>query len=193
MNKRNIVAIASSTGGPKALQSVIPVLPENLEAPVVVVQHMPEGFTSSLAERLNSMSKMRVKEARDGDVLENGCVYIAKGGIHLHIRKEGKSEVIRLLDGPTREGVKPCANFMYESLASSGYERIVCVVMTGMGADGTQGIKALKEEKEIVVIAQNQETSTIYGMPKNVVMAGLADKVVSLDKIAFEIQNQLNN
>ena len=182
-----IVAIASSTGGPRALQSVIPRLPKNLKTPVVLVQHMPEGFTASLAERLDSLSEVHVKEAAEGDVLTPGTVYISRGGQHMHILKSGGKSVIHYVDGPTREGVRPCANFMYESLAESDYDEICCVVLTGMGADGTEGIKNLKSKKKVHVIGQEESTCTVYGMPKSVATAGLVDQVVKLDNIAQEI------
>ena len=183
-----LVAIASSTGGPKALQSVITRLPKNLKTPVVIVQHMPVGFTHSLAERLNSISEVTVTEGVDGEVLESGHVYIARGGKHLNIdTKPGGKYVLRYSDEPTREGVKPCANYMYESLVRSNFDQIVCVVMTGMGADGTKGIENLKNRKKVHVIAQEQSTCAVYGMPRSVVQAGLADQVVPLDQIAQEI------
>ncbi len=182
-----IVAIASSTGGPRALQSVIPRLPKNLKTPVVIVQHMPEGFTASLAERLDSLSEVHVKEAAEGDVLVPGTVYISRGGKHMHIIKNAGKSVIHYMDGPTREGVRPCANFMYESLVESDYDEICCVVMTGMGADGTEGIKNLKSKKKVHVIGQEESTCTVYGMPKSVATAGLVDQVVKLDDIAQEI------
>ena len=182
-----IVAIASSTGGPRALQSVIPRLPKNLKTPVVIVQHMPEGFTASLAERLDSLSEVHVKEAAEGDVLAPGTVYISKGGKHMHIIKNAGKSVVHYMDGPTREGVRPCANFMYESLVDSDYDEICCVVMTGMGADGTEGIKNLKSRKKVHVIGQDESTCTVYGMPKSVATAGLVDQVVKLDDIAQEI------
>ena len=182
-----IVAIASSTGGPRALQSVIPKLPKNLKTPVVLVQHMPEGFTASLAERLDSLSEVKVKEAAEGDVLQPGCVYISRGGKHMHIIKQGGKSVIHYMDGPTREGVRPCANFMYESLMDSDYDEICCVVLTGMGADGTEGIKNLKGKKKVYVIGQEESTCTVYGMPKAVATAGLVDQVVKLEDVAQEI------
>jgi two-component system chemotaxis response regulator CheB len=182
-----IVAIASSTGGPRALQSVIPKLPKNLKTPVVLVQHMPEGFTASLAERLDSLSEIKVKEAAEGDVLQPGCVYISRGGKHMHIIKQGGKSVIHYMDGPTREGVRPCANFMYESLMDSDYDEICCVVLTGMGADGTEGIKNLKGKKKVYVIGQEESTCTVYGMPKAVATAGLVDQVVKLEDVAQEI------
>ncbi|MDE6844846.1 MAG: chemotaxis response regulator protein-glutamate methylesterase [Lachnospiraceae bacterium] len=182
-----VVALASSTGGPKALQSVIPRLPKNLKAPMVVVQHMPAGFTASLAERLDSLSEIHVKEAAEGDTLEAGTVYIAKGGKHLNVQSSMGKYTIHYTDQPTREGVKPCANYMYESLQDSRFDQVVCVVMTGMGADGTEGIKHLKEKKKIHVIAQEASTCAVYGMPKSVVTAGLSDQIVPLDQIAQEI------
>lgn len=185
---RKIVAIASSTGGPKALQSVIPLLPAELQAPVLVVQHMPKGFTASLAERLDSLSPLKVKEAAEGDVLENGHVYLSMGGQHMNVAQgSGGRAVIHYTDEPPREGVKPCANYMYESLENSGYEEVVCVVMTGMGADGTKGISNLKGSKKIHVIAQEQSSCAVYGMPRSVVNAGLSNQVVPLEQIAQEI------
>ncbi len=182
-----VVAIASSTGGPKALQEVIPRLPAELDAPVLLVQHMPKGFTASLAERLNELSAIRVKEAEEGEELQNGTVYIAMGGMHMNVRRVGSRCIIHYSDEPNREGVKPCANYMYESLADSRFDKIICVVMTGMGADGTEGIKNLEATRQVHVISQNQETCTVYGMPKAVVTAGLSDQVVPLNQIAQEI------
>ena len=182
-----IVALASSTGGPKALQSVIPKLPANMKVPMVVVQHMPAGFTASLAERLDSLSQVSVKEAREGDVLTPGTVYVAMGGKHLNVQTSAGKYTIHYTDEPPREGVKPCANYMYESLKDSKFDRIVCVVLTGMGADGTQGIKNLKQSKKIHVIVQEASTCAVYGMPKSAVNAGLADQVVPLEQIAQEI------
>ena len=182
-----IVAIAVSTGGPKALQSVIPFLPEDLNAPVVMVQHMPVGFTASLAERMDSMSRIKVVEAKEGDTLQKGCVYIAKGGAHLNLIKSGGLTKVHYTDEPTREGVKPCANYMYESLANCSYDEVVCVVMTGMGADGTEGIGHLKEKKKIYCITQESSSCVVYGMPKAAVKAGYSDEEVPLKDIAQEI------
>lgn len=185
---KKVVAIASSTGGPRALQSVIPKLPKNLNAPVLIVQHMPKGFTASLAERLNSLSSITVKEAAEGDVLQPGTVYLAMGGMHMTVSTtDGRNCKIHYTDEPAREGVKPCANYMYESLQTSPFDEVLCVVMTGMGADGTVGIRNLEEKKKVHVISQDQETSVVYGMPKSVVKAGLSDLTVALDDIAQEI------
>lgn len=182
-----IVAIASSTGGPKALQNLIPKLPANLNAPVLIVQHMPAGFTEALAGRLDSLSEISVKEAAEGDVLEKGHAYLAKGGRHMNIKASSGRQTIHYTDEPPREGVRPCANYMYESLADSTFEEVICVVLTGMGADGTEGIRNLKKAKKVTVIAQNEETCVVYGMPRSVSMAGLSDREAPLTKIADEI------
>ena len=184
---KKIIAIASSTGGPKALQEVIPLLPKDLKAPVLIVQHMPAGFTAALAERLDNLSAVKVREAREGDVLEEGQVYLAKGGSHMKVVRQAGRHVIHYTDEPLREGVKPCANYMYESLADSSFDEVICVVMTGMGADGTEGIKNLQKRKQITVISQSEDTCIVYGMPRSVVQAGVSQEVVPLTKIANEI------
>ncbi len=183
-----LVAIASSTGGPKALQQVIPKFPAELNAPVLVVQHMPKGFTASLAERLDSISDISVKEAAEGDELEKGVVYIAMGGMHMNVVRNSSGRYsIHYTDEPNREGVKPCANYMYESLIDSRFDSIVCVVMTGMGADATEGIRNLKTKKNVHVISQTEDTCTVYGMPKSIDRAQLSNQKVPLDQIAQEV------
>ncbi len=188
---KHLVVIASSTGGPRSLQSVVPRLPDNLDAAVIIIQHMPSGFTNSLAQRLDAISSITVKEAQDGDILHNGIVYIAKGGQHLKVIEEKHQCKVSLTDEPPREGVKPCANYTYESLCNSNLQTIVCVVMTGMGADGTMGIRNLKRNRNIYTITQDKESSIIYGMPKMVAEAGLTDKVASLTEIADEITKKV--
>lgn len=183
-----LVALACSTGGPKALQQVIPKLPKNLDAAVVLVQHMPVGFTASLSDRLNEMSEVRVKEAQDGEVLQKGTVYIAKGGSQMRVIEKNRHEfVLSVREEGARNGLKPCADILYESLRESSFEEITCVVMTGMGADGTKGILQLKETNKIYVIAQDAESSTVYGMPKAIAESGVTDEVQDLDLIAGAI------
>ena len=188
---KKIVAIASSTGGPKALQSVIPFLPRDIQAPVLIVQHMPAGFTASLAARLDQQSQVHVVEAAENMEIVSGTVYIAPGGKHMHIVEKRGGHFVHLADGPHREGVKPCANFMYESLAECGYSRIVCVVMTGMGADGSEGIKNLKSVKPVYTITQEQSTCAVYGMPRAAVTNGLSDEVEPLENLASAITKQV--
>ena len=182
-----IVALACSTGGPKALQSVIPLLPKNLDAPVVLVQHMPAGFTKSMADRLNETSAITVKEAENGDVLKKGTVYVAPGGKHMEVKKTTEGHVISLNDMPAIGGLRPCANITYDSLKTSGYDQVVCVVLTGMGADGTNGILSLEKSKPVYVISQNAETCVVYGMPKAIAETGIVNEVVPLDQVATSI------
>ena len=185
---RKIVALACSTGGPKSLQQVIPMLPKNLDAGVVLVQHMPAGFTASLAARLNEISDINVKEGADGDVIQKGWVYIAPGGKHIEVVKKASEYVIKLNDEPPIDGLRPCANVMYKSLVQCNYDEITCVVLTGMGADGTEGIKTLSaSHKKIHVIAQDEDSCVVYGMPKAIAQTGLVDEVVPLNKIAETI------
>lgn len=186
--KNKIVALACSTGGPKSLQQVIPMLPSNLDAGIVLVQHMPAGFTASLAARLNEMSDINVKEGADGDVIRKGWVYIAPGGKHIRVKRKGSDYVIALSEEAPLDGLRPCANIMYESLKECSYDEITCVVLTGMGADGTNGIKALNNShKNIYVISQDEETSVVYGMPKAIVNTGLVNEVVPLNRVAEAI------
>lgn len=182
-----LIALACSTGGPKALHQVVPKLPKNMDAPMVIVQHMPKGFTNSLAMRLNEMSQVEVKEAENGDVLKKGCVYIAKGGMQMRIEDDKGKKILRLTDEPARNGLRPCADIMYESLVGSDYQEIVCVVLTGMGGDGTAGIKKLNKKNNIYSITQTAETCTVYGMPKVFFESGLADEVLPLAEIAEAI------
>ncbi|MBQ3061961.1 MAG: chemotaxis-specific protein-glutamate methyltransferase CheB [Lachnospiraceae bacterium] len=182
-----LVMIASSTGGPKALSKVISKLDGMIDAPVVIVQHMPEGFTSSLAQRLDEISQVRVVEATDGEPLCKGTVYIARGGRHLKIEQKDNKAILRVYNGPAVVGLKPCADITIESLNSVNYKEILFVVMTGMGQDGTKGLMGLNKAIKKRIIAQDQKTSAVYGMPRAVFNAGLADGVYALDKIAKEI------
>ena len=189
MNK--IVAIACSTGGPKALQSIIPSLSSRLNCPVVIVQHMTGGFTKTLSERLNLLTDIPVTEAFDGEIIEDNHIYIAKAGYHLKIKSYRGCHKIILEDGELREGVKPCANYMYESLAECKYDEIICVVLTGMGSDGTEGIMYLKEKKNIRVIVQDKDTSVVFGMPGSVLKTDIVCTVSKIEDIGKEILKQL--
>ena len=186
-NGKTLIALACSTGGPKALQTLIPLLPHKIGASMLIVQHMPEGFTKTLADRLQESSMVNVKEADDGDRLMENQLYIAKGGYQLRIKEQSGESFISLEKDPPRGGLRPCADIMYESLMGSAYDKIVCVVLTGMGADGTAGIKQLKQTNNVYVIAQDEPTCTVYGMPRMVAEAGLVDEVLPLDQIADAI------
>lgn len=182
-----IIAIGTSTGGPRALQEVIPNISENINAPVVVVQHMPAGFTKSLAERLNSISKITVKEAEHGEILKNGVAYIAPGEKHLKFKKEAKNIKIILDDSDKISGHKPSVDAMFYSLSEIPFKKIVSVIMTGMGSDGSKGMKTLKENKNVYSIAEDESTCVVFGMPKSAINIGAVDKILPLSLISKEI------
>jgi len=182
---KKLVAIGTSTGGPQALQQVITRLPGNLPCGVVVVQHMPAGFTKALADRLDTISQVSVKEAEDGDVIQPGHVYIAPGSHHLRVKEEGSSRKIILGQDPPVGNHRPAVNVMYDSVAGIG-KNLVAVIMTGMGCDGCEGMKKIKAAGGYS-IAQDEPTCVVYGMPKAVVDAGLADEIKPVENIAQAI------
>lgn len=183
-----LVFIASSTGGPKSLQEVVPLFPKDFPYPIVIVQHMPEGFTNSLAKRLDEVSPLTVKEMEDSEPLLKGHVYIAKGGWQAYLLQQSASGYsFALRKDPPRGGLRPCADIFIESLVESNFAHIVCAVLTGMGADGTKGIAYLTEYKNVSVIAQDEASSIVYGMPRAIKVAGLVDEVVPLNKITNTI------
>lgn len=186
-NGKILVALACSTGGPKALQTVVPMLPNKIGAGMLIVQHMPESFTKSLADRLHESSLINVKEADDDDRIVENQLYVAKGGYQLRVKEQAGEDFISLEKDSPRGGLRPCADIMYESLMGSAYDKIVCVVLTGMGADATEGIRQLKQTNNVYVIAQDEPTCTVYGMPRMVAEAGLVDEVLPLDQIAGAI------
>ncbi len=179
-----IVAMGISTGGPKLLSQIIPMLEHNLSATYLIVQHMPEGFTKNLAARLNSLSELEVKEAEHEEVLKRGTVYIAPGGKQLKIIN-GLKPQINITDDLPYKGHKPSVNVMMSSLAElkNCSKKMIAVIMTGMGSDGLEGVSDLKQTYSCEVIAQDQVSSTVYGMPKAIANAGLADYIVSADNI----------
>jgi two-component system chemotaxis response regulator CheB len=176
----SLIVIGTSTGGPRALQRVLTDLPANLPAAVVVVQHMPAGFTRSLAQRLNEVSALTVQEAVEGDRLARGLVLLAPGGFH--VRFKGARQIL-LDNGPRRHYVRPAADVSMESAAQVHGANVIGVVLTGMGNDGTAGAGYIKAAGG-KVMAEHEATSVIYGMPASVIKAGLADRVVPLPEIA---------
>ncbi|SDB11050.1 two-component system, chemotaxis family, response regulator CheB [Pseudobutyrivibrio sp. YE44] len=189
---KKFIALACSTGGPQALHTFVPMLPANLSVPLVLVQHMPEGFTASLAQRLDQISAIHVKEAEDGEFFKPGWVYVTPGGKHMEICEDGShAAYCHLNDSPPVNSLKPCADVMYRSLKNSSFDEIICVVLTGMGADGSEGIKYLKQYKKTYVISQEASTCVVYGMPKAVEQGGLANEVAPLKSVANSIVKRL--
>ncbi|MCP2066174.1 protein-glutamate methylesterase/protein-glutamine glutaminase [Pseudomonas laurylsulfatiphila] len=174
-----LVAIGTSTGGPVALQRVLTQLPANFPAPIVLVQHMPAAFTKAFAERLDKLCRIRVKEAEDGDILRPGLALLAPGGKQMMIDGRG---AVKILPGDERLNYKPCVDITFGSAAKSYGDKVLAVVLTGMGADGREGARLLKQGGSSIW-AQDEASCVIYGMPMAIVKAELADAVYSLDDI----------
>jgi len=174
-----LVAIGTSTGGPVALQRVLTQLPANFPAPLVLIQHMPAAFTKAFAERLDKLCKITVKEAEDGDLLRPGVALLAPGGKQMMIDGRG---AVRILPGDERLNYKPCVDVTFGSASKAYADKVLAVVLTGMGADGREGARMLKQGGS-QVWAQDEASCVIYGMPMAIAKAGLADAVYSLDDI----------
>ncbi|MBF8700190.1 MULTISPECIES: protein-glutamate methylesterase/protein-glutamine glutaminase [Pseudomonas putida group] len=174
-----LVAIGTSTGGPVALQRVLTQLPANFPAPIVLIQHMPAAFTKAFAERLDKLCRISVKEAEDGDMLRPGLALLAPGGKQMMIDGRG---TVKILPGDERLNYKPCVDITFGSAAKSYGDKVLSVVLTGMGADGREGARLLKQGGS-TVWAQDEASCVIYGMPMAIVKANLADAVYSLDEI----------
>ncbi|KNX76863.1 chemotaxis protein CheY [Pseudomonas sp. 250J] len=174
-----LVAIGTSTGGPVALQRVLTQLPAGFPAPIVLIQHMPAAFTKAFAERLDKLCKISVKEAEDGDVLRPGLALLAPGGKQMMVDGRG---TVKILPGDERLNYKPCVDITFGSAAKSYGDKVLSVVLTGMGADGREGARLLKQGGS-TVWAQDEASCVIYGMPMAIVKANLADAVYSLDEI----------
>ena len=185
----SLVAIGSSTGGPIALQEIIPKLPK-LNVPVVIVQHMPGSFTNTFAARLDAMSQLHVVEAKDGDVLEPGTCYIAPGGKQMIFERFGLNTRIRIIQDTGRVTYNPCVDVSFASLAQIFGNKVLAMILTGMGSDGCEGCQLLKA-KGSVIWAQNEESCVVYGMPQAVVNANVADLVLPLGDIAGCIVKEL--
>ncbi len=183
---RECVSIGVSTGGPPAVQKVLSALPEDFPAYILIAQHMPASFTGPFAKRLDGVSKIHVKEAEDGERPKPGWAYVSPGGKHISLEGRSSMPYIAVSAEPTAALYKPSANVLMESSGKVLGNRVLGVIMTGMGSDGCEGMKVLKE-KGGRVIAQNEASCVVYGMPKAVVDAGLADEVVELDSLASTI------
>ena len=182
--KKKMILIGTSTGGPRALQEVITKLPKDIKAPILIVQHMPAGFTKSLAQRLDQLSEISVKEAETGDILRDGQAYIAPGGYHMRLTKTGSIYSILLDDvEPPRAGHRPAVDVLFEDNSQyNDFDKIV-VIMTGMGSDGAIGLQKLKAKGNVVAIAESAKTCIVYGMPKAAVETNLVNNIVDVDQI----------
>ncbi|WP_079508447.1 protein-glutamate methylesterase/protein-glutamine glutaminase [Mesobacillus jeotgali] len=188
---KKIVCIGTSTGGPRALQQVLTSLPKDIGVPLLVVQHMPPGFTKSLAARLDSLSSITVKEAEDGELLQKGTAYIAPGGFHLEVKNVGPSLAVRLSQAPPRNGHRPSVDVMFESVSAIKNYSKVAVVMTGMGADGSRGLIEMKKNGNVKAIAESQDSSIVFGMPKAAIATNMVDDVANVEHIAETIMNYI--
>lgn len=186
VRKEICVLIGSSTGGPSALEHVIPRFPSDFPAPIFVVQHMPPNFTKQLAERLNEISEIEVKEAEDNEKVAKGVAYVAPGGKHMKLRKIFEVVRIKIVDGEPVNNVKPSVDVMAESIAQVYGGNVVAVMLTGMGEDGARGMKKIHDLGG-KVIACSEDTCVVFGMPKAVIELGAADSVKPLFEIAEEI------
>jgi len=186
----DILAIGTSTGGPVALQTILTALPSNFKLPIVLIQHMPGTFTKAFAERLNGICKINVKEASDGDILQPGCAYLAPGGKQMLIDGRSGRSKIRIYEGNEKLNYKPSVDITFASLSKQYGNKVLAIVLTGMGADGRDGARMLKE-KGSVIWAQDEASCVVYGMPQAVTKAGIATESLPLDQVAKRIKVEL--
>lgn len=186
----DLILVASSTGGPSALDKVFSSFESDFNVPILVVQHMPPKFTRSLSESLDKKCKISVKEGRDNDLVKNGQVIIAPGGYHMIVKREGGNLVIKTETTPYVNGVRPSADVLFKSVADvCENKNILVVVLTGMGSDGKDGIMQLKQKCNCYCITQSEKSCVVYGMPKSVYQSGLSDEMIDLNDISKRIQD----
>lgn len=185
--KFDLIVIGISTGGPKALDQLIPQLTAQLPCPVIIVQHMPPMFTESLAIKLNEISPLSVSEVKGGEKLNDGHIYIAQGGKHLIIRSHLEDGFyLAITDAPPVNNCRPSVDVLFQSVAASFKGKVLAIIMTGMGRDGTEGVRSLKQKGAMCLI-QDQDSSIVWGMPGSVYEAGLADEIIPLHKLSQKI------
>lgn len=185
-----VVAIGTSTGGPKALQEVLADLPKEFPYAILIVQHMPPGFTKSLAKRLNSISKINVVEAEDGQKILQGTAYVAPGDFHMKLVKGNNGFQIKLEQSELVGNLRPSVDVLFQSLKDIDLNKIF-VIMTGMGSDGTNGAINAKDPQRDILIAEDEKTCVVFGMSKSIIQKGLADEVVLLNEISNSIINSI--
>ncbi|MBB6452904.1 two-component system chemotaxis response regulator CheB [Salirhabdus euzebyi] len=180
--KRKIIGVGVSTGGPRALQKFLTVLPADFPAPILIVQHMPEKFTKSLADRLNKLSNITVKEAEHGEFLKNGTAYIAPGNYHLTVKKLGTSITAFIDQSDPLKGHRPSVDILFDSISGLVSYQKYAIVLTGMGTDGADGIKKLKKvDPKTQVLAEAEESSIVFGMPKAAIHTNFVDQIVNIN------------
>jgi len=184
--RADIVAIALSTGGPSALGAILSELPSNFAAPILLVQHMPSMFTRLLAERLNNQTSLNVVEAREGEVIAPGTVYVAPGDVHLRVKKGSSQIVTSLSDDPPEHSHRPAADVLFRSVATVYGSRALGMVLTGMGEDGLNGSKEIARAGGRVIV-QDEATSVVWEMPGRIAQAGIADGVLPINELAAEL------
>ncbi|WP_026958076.1 protein-glutamate methylesterase/protein-glutamine glutaminase [Aliagarivorans taiwanensis] len=185
-----IVAIGTSTGGPVALQTILTQLPANFNKPILLVQHMPATFTAAFASRLNSLCKINVKQAEDGDELRPGWAYLAPGGKQMMVEPRGGGR-LRIVEGNDKVNYKPCVDITFASLAKSHSGDVLAMVLTGMGADGRDGAKLLKQQGA-TIWAQDEASCVVYGMPQAIASSGLCSEQLPLEQFADAILSEVN-
>lgn len=177
-----VLGIGVSTGGPQTLMEILRAIPANFPAPILIVQHMPPLFTRQLADRLDKVCPLAVKEAEDGEPIREGSVYIAPGDLHMTVSSENRERRIKLTTDPPVNNCRPAVDVLFDSLAEGYNGSCLALVLTGMGRDGTEGARKIKQRGG-AVIAQDAESSIVFGMPRSVIEAGLADEVLNLRDI----------
>lgn len=190
----DLVAVGTSTGGPRALKTLLSDLPGDLEAPVVIVQHMPPNFTRSLAQRLNTYSKLEVKEAEDGDVLKKGCAYLAPGGQHMRVVKDHKGQYqIALNRDEPCSGHRPSVDRLFESLLPLKQLKLHLVLLTGMGSDGAKMMKTLYDQGVHSTFIESEETCVVYGMPRAAMELGCVTHAIPIHEMAGQVVQAIHN
>lgn len=191
--EKQLICIGTSTGGPRALQHLLPLFPKDFQVPILIVQHMPPTFTKSLANRLSTLSFIHVKEAEEGEVIKGGTAYIAPGDFHMTVKQTSQRLTIHLDQTESFKGHRPSANHLFQSLTSLADYKIIAVVMTGMGSDGTLGLRKLKScnPPSVTTIAESEKSCIVFGMPKSAIMANVIDEVVELEHMTKAIIKHL--
>ena len=182
-----LILIGTSTGGPAALQKILPSLQESFPVPIIVIQHMPESFTEPFAQRLDSICRINVKQASTGDIVKRGRVLIAPGGHQLEVRDSTEGIMIKITPATKEQTYKPCVDVTFNSVAGIFPGQLLAIILTGMGSDGTDGSRNIKKHGSHVW-AQDEESCVVYGMPMSIAKEGLADRIMSLDEIIYALQ-----